>query len=70
MVQFIVGNKGKGKTRYLLDQANQTIKEIPGNVVYLDKSSRKMYELNNRILFYKGRYQNRSAKKKCRYHLD
>ena len=49
MVQFIVGDKGMGKTRYLLDQANTMIKEASGNVVYLDKSAKKMYELNNRI---------------------
>lgn len=49
MVQFIVGDKGKGKTRYLLEQANTAVKEIPGNIVYLDKSSSKMYELNNKI---------------------
>ncbi|MBQ9062940.1 MAG: twitching motility protein PilT [Eubacterium sp.] len=49
MVQFVVGNEGKGKTRYLLEQANAAIKEASGNVVYLDKSSSKMYELNNRI---------------------
>ena len=49
MVQFVVGNEGKGKTRYLLEQANTAIREASGNVVYLDKSSSKMYELNNRI---------------------
>lgn len=49
MVQFIVGNKGKGKTKYLLDRANSDIKEASGNIVYLDKSSKKMYELNNKI---------------------
>ena len=49
MVQFIVGRKGKGKTKHLLEQANSAIKEASGNVVYLDKSSQKMYELNNKI---------------------
>ncbi|MBR2189392.1 MAG: twitching motility protein PilT [Eubacterium sp.] len=49
MVRFVVGNEGKGKTRYLLEQANTAIREASGNVVYLDKSSSKMYELNNRI---------------------
>ena len=49
MVQLIVGNKGKGKTKQLLDKVNNTIKEIPGNIVYLDKSTKHMYELNNKI---------------------
>lgn len=49
MVQLIVGNKGKGKTKYLLDKVNSEIKEVAGNIVYLDKSTKHMYELNNKI---------------------
>ena len=49
MVQMIVGNKGKGKTKYLLDKVNSEIKEVAGNIVYLDKSTKHMYELNNKI---------------------
>ena len=49
MVQLIVGNKGKGKTKQLLDKVNGEIKQIPGNIVYLDKSTKHMYELNNKV---------------------
>ena len=49
MVQLIVGKKGKGKTKQLLDKVNSAVKEVPGNIVYLDKSSKNMYELNNRV---------------------
>ena len=49
MVQLIVGKKGKGKTKQLLDKVNSEIKEISGNIVYLDKSTKHMYELNNRV---------------------
>ncbi len=49
MVQLIVGNKGKGKTKQLLDKVNSEIKEISGNIVYLDKSAKHMYELNNKV---------------------
>ena len=49
MVQLIVGEKGKGKTKYLLDMANAAVKEISGHVVYIDKNSKHMYELNNKI---------------------
>lgn len=49
MVQLIVGKKGKGKTKYLLDKVNEAIKSANGNIVYLDKSSKHMYELNNKI---------------------
>lgn len=49
MVQLIVGNKGKGKTSKLLDKVNSEIKEISGNIVYLDKNTKHMYELNNKV---------------------
>ena len=49
MVQLIVGNKGKGKTKHLLDKVNTVIKDAQGNVVYLDKSTKHMFELNNKI---------------------
>ena len=49
MVQIIAGRKGKGKTKHLLDMANSAIKGAKGTVVYLDKSSQHMYELNNKI---------------------
>ena len=49
MVQLIVGNKGKGKTKCILVKANTAIKEANGCIVYLDKSSKHMYELNNKI---------------------
>lgn len=49
MVQLIVGEKGKGKTKQLLDKVNNEIKQITGNIVYLDKSTKHMYELNNKV---------------------
>ena len=49
MVELIVGNKGKGKTKHLLDKVNTVVKEAQGNVVYLDKSTKHMFELNNKI---------------------
>lgn len=49
MVEIICGKKGKGKTKHLLEKANISIKGAQGNVVYLDKSQKHMYELSNRI---------------------
>ncbi|MDO4294833.1 MAG: twitching motility protein PilT [bacterium] len=49
MVQIIAGKKGKGKTKHLLDKANAAVKESKGSIVYLDKSSKHMYELSNKI---------------------
>ena len=49
MVQLIVGKKGKGKTKELLDKVNGQVKTVSGSVVYLDKSTKHMYELNNKV---------------------
>ena len=49
MVQLIAGKKGRGKTKQLLDKVNTEIKDAQGNVVYLDKSTKHMFELNNKI---------------------
>ena len=49
MIQLIVGKKGKGKTKHLLAKVNDAIKGANGNIVYLDKSSKHMYELNNKV---------------------
>ncbi len=49
MIQIITGEKGKGKTKILLDKVNTEIKDINGSSVYLDKSTKHMYELNNKV---------------------
>ena len=49
MVELIVGKKGKGKTKVLLDRVNNAVKEAHGSIVYLDKSTKHMYELNNKV---------------------
>lgn len=49
MVRLIVGNKGKGKTTEILNRVNTQIKEAKGSIVYLDKSNKHMYELNNKV---------------------
>lgn len=49
MVELIVGKKGKGKTKVLLERVNSAIKSANGSIVYLDKSTKHMYELNNKI---------------------
>ena len=49
MVNIICGEKGKGKTKVILDKANEAVKTSGGNVVFLDKDLAHMYELNNKI---------------------
>ena len=49
MIEIICGEKGKGKTKELLDKVNSSVDTQSGNIVYLDKSQKHMYELNNKI---------------------
>ncbi|MDO4522870.1 MAG: twitching motility protein PilT [Eubacteriales bacterium] len=49
MIQIIAGTKGNGKTKFLLDKVNSEIKSVHGNIVYLDKNTKHMYELNNKV---------------------
>ena len=49
MVEIIAGEKGKGKTKYLLDKVNESVKSASGNIVYLDKIQKHMSELNNKV---------------------
>lgn len=49
MIDIIVGEKGKGKTKLLLNTVNDSIRTAKGNIVYLDKSRKHMYELDPKI---------------------
>ena len=49
MMKLIIGNEGTGKTMKLLDLANNAVTQAKGNLVYLDKNGRHMFEINNKI---------------------
>ena len=49
MIEIISGEKGKGKTKELLDKVNNSVVSVSGNIVYLDKSHKHMYELSNKV---------------------
>lgn len=49
MVEIVTGENGKGKTKILINKANDDIKLTNGTIVYLDKNNKHMYELSNRV---------------------
>lgn len=49
MIEIIAGEKGKGKTKELLAKVNASVASATGNIVYLDKSQKHMYELSNKV---------------------
>ena len=49
MVQIIAGDKGKGKTKQLLDKVNASLQTATGNLVFLDKNAKSMHELDRKV---------------------
>lgn len=49
MLQIIAGGKGMGKTVIMLEKANAAIAQTEGTIVYIDKNSKHMHELSNKI---------------------
>ncbi|MCR4621987.1 MAG: hypothetical protein K5663_07890 [Clostridiales bacterium] len=58
MIQVIAGIKGSGKTKRLIDIANDALKSEHGLVVFVDDDKRYMYDLRHEIRFVDaGEYQ-------------
>lgn len=51
MIQILAGEKGQGKTKKLIEMANEASKTIDGNVVFIDDDNRHMYDLHYGIRF-------------------
>lgn len=51
MIQILAGEKGQGKTKRLIEMANEASKTIDGNVVFIDDNNRHMYDLHYGIRF-------------------
>ncbi len=49
MISIIAGEKGKGKTKIILDKANSDVLTSRGSVIYIDKNTKHMYELDKKI---------------------
>ena len=49
MIKLIVGRKGSGKTKILLDQVKEAVSNSDGNVVFIDNSDQHTFELNHKV---------------------
>ncbi len=49
MLKLVIGSKGKGKTKYMLETANTEAKTSDGVVIYLDKNAKHIFELDRQI---------------------
>lgn len=46
MVKFICGTKGSGKTKYLIEMANEDIKKGNGNIAFIDVDDNHIFSLD------------------------
>lgn len=51
MIKILYGPKGSGKTKALVSSANNRAKESKGVVVFIDDSTKLMYDLKHEIRF-------------------
>ena len=49
MVKMIMGHKGSGKTKRMIELANEKVEKSQGNVIYINKNHRLTYDLKYRI---------------------
>ncbi len=49
MISLIIGKKGSGKTKKLIDGVNAAVEASNGNVVCIEKGNKLMYEVNSQV---------------------
>ena len=49
MVKLLIGHKGSGKTGQMVQLANDSIETSNGNIIFINKNQRLMYELKHAI---------------------
>lgn len=49
MVKLLVGHKGSGKTKSMIEMANDRVEKSDGSVVFINKNQRLMYDLKYKI---------------------
>lgn len=50
MIKLIIGNKGSGKTKKLIDQVNVCVENSDGNVVCIEKEPKLTYDVSSKAL--------------------
>ena len=49
MLKLIIGLKGSGKTKQLIELANKAVEVSPGNVVCVEKSNKLTFDVNHKV---------------------
>ena len=49
MLKLIIGLKGSGKTKHLIELANKAVEVSPGHVVCIEKSNKLIFDVNHSV---------------------
>ena len=49
MVKLLIGHKGSGKTKRMIDLVNTQVQDAKGSIVFINKNSRLIYDLDYKI---------------------
>lgn len=49
MLKLIIGLKGSGKTKQLIELANKAVEVSPGHVVCVEKSNKLIFDVNHKV---------------------
>lgn len=49
MLKLIIGLKGSGKTKQLIELANKAVEVSPGHVVCIEKSNKLIFDVNHKV---------------------
>ena len=51
MVKLLIGEAGSGKTKAMIQMANESVELVKGELVYIESSSKHMHQLHRDIRF-------------------
>jgi hypothetical protein len=49
MVKLLIGHKGSGKTKRMIELANDSVQTAKGSIIFINKNSRLIYDLDYKI---------------------
>ena len=49
MIKLLIGHKGSGKTKKMIEMANSSLDTVNGSIVYINKNARLTYDLKYKI---------------------
>ncbi len=49
MVKLLIGNKGTGKTKKMIELANSSVEQAKGSIIFINKNARLIYDLDYKI---------------------